>query len=115
MCETRILSKKGAALIGQCPDCQTVYIWHQNLILNFTEVQFHDFRDFARDLDFDERALPFPDGQERAVLRTPHNDINFTFTIAEWANFQAAIDEAIYMMEVYGLISPPEREGGCNW
>jgi hypothetical protein len=110
MCETRILSQKGAAFISQCADCRAVYIWHHNLVLNFTEAQFADFKNFAHDLDFDERALPFPDGEERAVIRTPHNDINFAFTIDEWLTFQAAIDEAVYMMEVYGLISPPEPE-----
>lgn len=107
MCETKILSHKGAAMIGQCAECQTIYIWHQNLILNFTENQFTDFRKFAGDMDFDDRALPFPDGEDRVVLRTPHNDISFTFTVDEWDNFQSAMDEAVYMMAVYGLLSPP--------
>jgi hypothetical protein len=104
MCETRILSHKGAAMIGQCAECRNIYIWHHNLILNFTNQQFIDFRKFAHDLDFDERSLPFPDGEERAVLRTPHDDINFTFTYDEWEIFRAAMDEAVYMMEVYSMM-----------
>lgn len=55
-------------------------------------------------MDFDERSLPFPDGQERAVLRTPHQDISFTFTQPEWADFKAAMDEAACLLEVYSLI-----------
>jgi hypothetical protein len=104
MCETRMLSKKGAATISQCIECRTVYIWHRNLVLNFSESQFADFKNFARDMDFEERCLPFPDGLERAVVRTPHNDINFAFTMDEWENLNGAIDEAGYMLEVYGLM-----------
>jgi hypothetical protein len=104
MCETRVLSNQGATHISQCTDCRAIYIWHQNLILNFTESQFNDFKNFANDMDFEERLLPFPDGEDRAVLRTPHSDINFTFTYPEWENFKAAIDEALYMLEVYSLM-----------
>jgi hypothetical protein len=104
MCETRTLSKKGSAMICRCSDCRNIYIWHQNLILNFTEEQFRRFKAFSVEMDFDERSLPFPDGQERAVLRTPQQDISFTFTQPEWTNFKAAMDEAAYMLEVYNLI-----------
>ncbi|WP_237073502.1 DUF6686 family protein [Mucilaginibacter mali] len=104
MCETRVLSQQGSAIISHCADCQTVFIWHNNLVLNFTRNQFADFRRFADDMDFDDRALPFPDGYDRAVLRTPHNDINFAFTLGEWDNFKQAMDEAAYMLEVYSLM-----------
>ena len=53
MCETRMLSQKGAAMISQCTDCRTVYIWHKNLVLNFSEKQFSEFKDFARDMNFE--------------------------------------------------------------
>lgn len=104
MCETKILSRKGSAMICRCADCRNIYIWHQNLILNFTENQFSRFKTFSAGMDFDERSLPFPDGQERAVLRTPHQDISFTFTQPEWTDFKAAMDEATYLLEVYSLI-----------
>lgn len=104
MCETRILSQKGTAIISRCADCKAVYIWHHNLILNFTEEQFAAFNRFACELDFEERSLPFPDGEKRAVLQTPNNDINFAFTLPEWEEFKSAMDEASYMLEVYSLI-----------
>ena len=47
----------------------------------------------------------FPDGQDRLVMRTPVNDVQFTFTMDEWEDFQAAMDEAVYMQEIYALMN----------
>lgn len=49
-------------------------------------------------------ALPFPDGQEQVVMRTPVNDIQLAFTPGEWDDFHEAMEEAVYMQEVYSLI-----------
>lgn len=92
-------------MISQCLQCKTVNIWHNNLVLNFTPQQFADFRTFVSDLDFDDRSLPFPDMQERAVLKTPVDHINFTFTIDEWENLLDAMDEALYMQKIFDLIN----------
>jgi hypothetical protein len=40
-------------------------------------------------------------------MRTPVNDIQLTFTVDEWDDFHASMDEAIYMQEIYALV-----EGG---
>lgn len=105
MCEAKILSQRGATMISQCLQCKTVNIWHNNLILNFTPQQFIDFRNLTRELDFDDRSLPFPDQQERAVLKTPVEHINFTFTMDEWDDFLEAMDEGLYMQKVFDLIN----------
>ncbi|AMR34298.1 hypothetical protein A0256_24015 [Mucilaginibacter sp. PAMC 26640] len=104
MCDAKILSQKGAAVISRCAECQCIFIWNRNLILSFTPGQFTEFKEFSADLDFVKNSFPFPDGQERIVMRTPTNDIQFTFTIDEWEDFQAAMDEAAYMQEVYALV-----------
>lgn len=110
MCDAKILSQKGAPVISRCSECRCVFIWNHNLILSFSPEQFIQFRDFANDLDFTGHSFPFPDGQERMVMRTPTNDIQFTFTTDEWEDFHAAMDEAAYMQEVYSLMeSPPIR------
>ncbi|RFZ86121.1 hypothetical protein DYU05_09930 [Mucilaginibacter terrenus] len=81
-----------------------MFIWNHNLILSFSPLQFTQFRDFSVELDFEAHSFPFPDGEERMVMRTPADDIQFTFTNAEWEDFHAAMGEACYMLEVYSLM-----------
>jgi hypothetical protein len=104
MCETRILTQRGATVISHCAECGMLNIWHQNLMLCFTPEQLKSFQRFTTDLDFDDRSFPFPDGSNRLVLCTPNRDINFVFTDAEWEDFNGAMIEAGYMIEVYNAI-----------
>jgi len=104
MCQTIVLCRKGPIVISQCMECKILNIWLRNLLLNFTPGQFKMFKDFTSKLDVEESMFPFPDGEERLVLRTPHSDICFTFSIHEWEDFQMAMEEAEYMQQVYQLI-----------
>lgn len=106
MCETRILTQRGSTVISDCRECGMVNLWHQNLMLCFTPEQFHSFQNFAKELEFDDRSFPFPDGSERLVLCTPHNDINFVFGEDEWEGFNAAMLEALYLLDVYKTLGP---------
>ena len=78
-------------------------IWHHNLLLTFSPGQFHSFKDFTTKLDMVEAMFPFPDGEERFVLRTPTNDISLAFSLNEWEDFQTAMEEAEYMMGIYDI------------
>ena len=109
MCETRILTQKGQSVISHCADCGMINIWHQNLMLCFTPEQFSSFHRFTQEMEFDDRCFPFPDGSERVVLCTPNRDINFVFTDTEWDDFNAAMLEAMYMMEVYNELAVSGR------
>jgi hypothetical protein len=104
MCEAKTLSQRGATMVSQCLQCKTINIWQNNVLLNFTPQQFADFRQFINDLDFEERSHPFPDKQDRAVLKTPVDHINFTFTEEEWEDLKDALDEGMYMQKVFDLI-----------
>jgi hypothetical protein len=79
-------------------------MWHHNLVMNFTPKQFTQFRDFLFDMNFGDHSFPFPDGQERVVMRTPADDLQLTFTTDEWEDMHAAIEEAVYMQEVYSIM-----------
>lgn len=105
MCDAKILSQRGATVISRCSECNCLFIWNHNLILSFTTDQFMQFKDFSAEFEFAGHSFPFPDGEERMVMRTPTNDIQFTFTIHEWEDFQAAMTEATYMQEVYALMN----------
>jgi hypothetical protein len=104
LCEAKTLSQRGRTVVSQCLQCKTLNIWQHNLLLNFTPQQFADFRTFIGDLDFDERSHLFPDGQERAIVKTPVDHINFAFTEDEWDDLKDAIDEAMHMQKVFDLI-----------
>ncbi|MGZ3874850.1 MAG: hypothetical protein ACXVJD_18160 [Mucilaginibacter sp.] len=104
MCDTKVLSHIGESVISRCAECRCIFIWHNNLILSFSVEQFVLFRDFTIGLEFNDHSFPFPDGQERVVMRTPVNDLQLTFTTDQWENFHAAMEEAIYMQEIYSLM-----------
>lgn len=104
MCTTRILSTKGATTVSSCVGCKVYYIWHNNLLLNFPQQAFISFREVVFSLTFAKASLPFPDDEERIILHTPNDDISFAFDMYEFEDFKAAIDEAIYMNEVYSMM-----------
>ncbi len=109
MCQSIFLSQRGNTLISQCMECKVMNIWVRNLLLNFAPDQFKMFKEFTSALDVEESMFPFPDGEDRLVLRTPHSDICFAFNLPEWDDFQAAMDEAEYMISVYDLIHAGDR------
>ncbi|WP_316789153.1 DUF6686 family protein [Pedobacter frigoris] len=105
MCKTRVLSTKGATVISSCIGCQVFYIWHNNLVLNFTQEAFVTFKDVLENTPFHKNSLPFPDNEERIILHTPNDDISFAFSYEEFEEFKAAISEAIYMNDVYAIMN----------
>ncbi len=104
MCDARVISQKGTAVISRCSECRCIYMWHHNLVMNFTPVKFTQFRDFIVEMNFGDHSFPFPDGQERVIMRTPADDLQLTFTTDEWEDIHAAIEEAFYMQEVYSIM-----------
>lgn len=105
MCKTRVLATRDQTVISSCVSCGMYYIWHNNLVLNFSSSAFDSFQGLVNGLDFHSSSLPFPDGEERVVLHTPNEDISFAFDEEEFESFKNAIDEAVYMKEVYVLVN----------
>jgi len=104
MCKTTILSAGKRTTITQCPCCDVIYIWHNNLLLSFSMPDFITFKNVIEKTSFTENCLPFPDKRNRIILRTPNDDISFAFTLRELETFKAKLDEALFMKEVYALI-----------
>lgn len=73
-------------------------------MLSFYEKQFLSFRNHTLSADCETNFHTFPDGEERLILNTPNQDISFSFTEDEWADFAVALEEAIYMQSVYKLV-----------
>jgi hypothetical protein len=105
MCSTRTLAHTGDAFISSCADCKTVFIWHRNILLNFSPEDFSSFKRMLDDLDFEDCSFNFLDNISRIIIKTPKPGISFAFTENEWNNFNQAVTEAIYMQQVYDLMS----------
>ena len=90
-------------------ECQKLSLWMRSLLLNFSREQFRSFKNFTTKLEVEHSLFPFPDGEERLVLRTQHSDICMVFTLDEWEQFQQAMEEAEYMMQVYELMGRADR------
>lgn len=105
MCKTRVLSTKGETVVSACIGCNMYYLWHNNLLLNFTADGLETFRGVINSLPFHKNSLPFPDDTERIILHTPNEDVCFAFAYDEFELFKAAIDEAMFMNEVYVMMN----------
>jgi hypothetical protein len=104
MCENRTLAQVAQAHISQCTNCKTVFLWHNNLLLNFPQEDFEQFSRALQQRQFDDYCVPFPDGEERVIMHSPCPDISFSFSRTEWTDMRAAVSEALLMQQVYALI-----------
>lgn len=104
MCDTRTLSSRNSVCVSHCTGCKSIYLWHNNVILNFTTEQFHSFKNLISNYDFDDGAAPFPDGAERIMVRMPEKGVSIAFMEEEWESLKEVLEEASYMREVYEML-----------
>lgn len=104
MCQTRLLSSKSNITVNYCMHCNQYYLWHNNLLLNFSAEKFKLFKDAVAALRYEDCSFPFPDQVDRAIINTPCSDISLAFTWEEWKALNEVMEESIYMREVYNLI-----------
>ena len=81
-----------------------IHLSYHNLMINFSLPEFTSFRRMVRSVLTDECLVPFPDGSERIILRTPFEGMCFTFLPHEAAELTTLLDEAFYMREIHNLI-----------
>src|SRR4051812_16184242 len=104
MCQTIIMCENKNTVISQCNDCQGLFIWHNNLMLSFSQEDFRQFNQTIHSLPFDGHSYSFPDGENRMILRTPNIDISFCFRRKEFEDFCTLIGESVYLMDLYAMI-----------
>lgn len=104
MCEILILGSKNATTISQCLHCQTIFLWHNNLLLSFTQAEFLAFQKITTQFEFDVHSLPFPDYVKRLVIQLPKHQVGFAFTDEEWDDLLIVIRESLLMQEVYAAM-----------
>ena len=104
MCDIRTLSSRNSVFISHCVGCGSIFLWHLNLVVNFTPEQFHSFRNLISNCAFEDGAVPFPDDAERIMVRLPSKDFSMAFTEEEWQVLREVVNEAQYMRQVHELL-----------
>lgn len=104
MCQKTIIAQRSEVMITQCANCKVVNIWKTGLLMRFTFEQFDEFAQIATQIKFDDYLEHAPNGKKVVILSTPCKDICLMFTRQELFEFSAALDEAIFMKNVYRLV-----------
>jgi len=104
MCQKTIIAQRAEITITQCANCRVVNIWKTGLLMRFTFDQFDEFAQIAKQIEFDDYLEHAPDGREVVILSTPCKDMCLMFTRPELLNFSTALDEAIFMKDIYRLV-----------
>jgi hypothetical protein len=103
--EKTTLSKKQDLRIVQFDHCGHIALKYKNLLLNFNPDGFLDFTASFQKLNFDERAVLFPDGRSRLVMHTRCQEIQLCFDHSEFKVVGEALQEASVMLEVHQILS----------
>jgi len=104
MCNPILLKSTPTTHLSQCVECKTIFLWHNNFVINYTVPEFNTFRKIVNVSEFESNSLPFPDDVERIMVRTPHESINLTFTHEEWVSLKDVLDEAQFVLQIYEMM-----------
>ncbi|WP_207436068.1 DUF6686 family protein [Sabulibacter ruber] len=105
MCDTKPLSQKGSTYVNQCDACDSIFLWHNNVMLTYTPEEFASFIEVISGFAFAKCAQVFPDGEERLVIRTPQRFVSLAFARKEWEDLHEALAAAQHLRQVLALIS----------
>jgi hypothetical protein len=73
---------------------------YKNLLLNFNITGFQQFTESFQQLNFDRRAVSFPDGTTRMVMKTCRREIQLCFQKDEFEMVREELREAVVMLAV---------------
>ncbi|ABG59106.1 DUF6686 family protein [Cytophaga hutchinsonii] len=104
MCNPVLLKSTPTTHLSQCVECKTIFLWHNNFVINYTLPEFDAFREIMNRSAFENNSLPFPDNVERIIVRTPHESINLTFTESEWVHLKEVLDEGQFVLQIYEMM-----------
>lgn len=90
--------------VSQCTGCQRIGLYYKNLLVGFNPEEFIRFGRLFSDIDFKLAASRFPDGLDHIVVNTCHQDIQFTFTEAEFEEFRDIMQKALIILKANQII-----------
>lgn len=107
MCETKILTRTTLTEIDYCVKCRSVFLWHNNILMTFSEDEFSTFHRTLGQYSFSDCSMLFSDNVQRISICTPYNNINLVFDLVQWLDLRQAMEEASCMKEIYTLLHCP--------
>lgn len=103
--EKTTLSRRQDLRIVQFDGCNHIALKYKNLLLNFNPDGFLAFTSSFQNINFDDRAVLFPDGTTRLVMHTRCQEIQLCFDHSEFKTVGEALQEAAVMLEVHQILS----------
>ncbi|SEL99284.1 hypothetical protein SAMN05216436_10192 [bacterium A37T11] len=100
----KILTQNEIGFVSIAETDGLIHLSFKNLLLNFSTGEFLAFRNMTKRLAAHNCLIPFPDGTQKIILRTPFEGIHFSFDVYEIQELANLMAEACYMKEIYGII-----------
>lgn len=104
-CIPKVLVQGEHFNITTCSSCKRIGLCYKNLVSGFNRTDFAGFARSIMETPFEKFAVPFPPhGEERIVIKTCHEDIQFCFNTTEFSELKNSIQEALLLIEVEGVL-----------
>ena len=100
--------------VSQCAGCQRVGLHYHNLLVGFDPEQFEVFSDSFAKIDFKASAVKFPNGLERIIVNTCHQDIQFCFSETEFEEFRDLLQQALIILDARQIVEAKDPGPGCH-
>ena len=103
-CKPEIILNGPNFNVSQCAGCKRIGLYYKNLLVGFNPDEFTRFGQLFSEIDFKLSACPFPDGLDHVVVKTCHNDIQFSFTEKEFDEFRDILQKALIILKANEII-----------
>ncbi|MCE7993250.1 MAG: hypothetical protein HEP71_14785 [Roseivirga sp.] len=104
-CIPKVLVQGEHFNISTCSSCKRIGFCYKNLISGFDRNDFVGFAQSIIKTPFEKFAVPFPPyGEERIVIKTCHEDIQFCFHPVEFSELKDSLQEALLLIEVESVL-----------
>lgn len=89
--------------------CGHIGFRFQNIMLNFQPDDFLEFSSSFQKVNFEQRAITFPDGRDRMVINTCRREIQLCFAHDEFKAVKSGLQQAALMMEINQILYPEQQ------
>lgn len=104
-CIPKILVEGAYFNIASCTSCKRIGMSYKNILSGFEPDDFACFSKNIIETTFEKYAVPFPpEGDLRIVIKTCHNDIQFSFDGPEFTELQHLLQQSRLLLEVERML-----------
>ena len=106
-CIPKVLIEGEHFNISICSSCRRIGLCYKNVLSGFDSEHFIGFAQSIILTSFEKFALPFPPhGEDRIVIKTCHEDIQFSFDHLEYEELKNALQQALLLLEAERVLKP---------